>query len=287
MALIRMNIFFAMTGTGSRSAGWSETHYSKTAQTLAGALVNLRALAILRSNLLGAGVTVKYFRVSDDEVFRDVGTEGGLNPLVGPHGPYYYAAFRDDPSDFAYSVALVKMIGDDPIYFRTMYLSGAPDLDQDIEHPVPTSAGWNQQFALWKNELLSGKYGFKVLDRSPGNAPIAITSLVDGTFSTAPVNHGLNPNQFVNITRFRPGAIADARCPNGRRQVATAPTLTTFTLRNYIQFGYTPTTMGQLRKLVFRISEYKQVLISGMGSRRRGRPFGLPVGRRRRPARSS
>jgi hypothetical protein len=284
MPLIRMTMFFNMSGAGSHSAGWSETHYSITALTLPGALTNLVALAQLRVNLLGAGVTLRYLRVSDDLVDRDVRAQAGLTPHVGAHGPYYLGTWASSPADFAYSAALVRLQGASDFYTRNLFLSGIPDLNQDIEHPSPFTAAWLQQFVDFRNALLSGRYGFKITVRGPANPDRQITGLAAGVFTTSG-NHGFNPNDPVRIRGFRANPGTDSLGnPNGTWRVQFAPSPTTFSLLGYAQLTFNPTRLGTVRKIIPDVTPYTNVSTPLFTKRSRGRPFGLLVGRRRRRA---
>jgi hypothetical protein len=282
MALIRMQMLFNMTGAGSRSIGWSETHYSFSANTLTGALVQLVALARQRVNMLGAGVTLRYLRVSDDAVFRDIQSQPGLPPNVGNHGPYYLGTFANSPSDFGYAAVLVRCQGQTDFYTRSLFISGTPDLNQDIEHPTPTGAAWLQQFTEYSNILLNGAYGFKVQNRDNFHQPIQITGLAAGIFTTA-ANHGLNPNDTVRIRGFKPTVgVPGLNNPNGLWRVGPVPSAVTFSLLGYTQLAFTPTALGTVRKIEYTVTKYTRVFLSGFTKKSRGRPFGLAVGRRRR-----
>jgi hypothetical protein len=277
---IRMQLFFNMTSAGSRAAGWSETYYSATAATLPGALANLQRLAAARVNLLGAGVTLRYMRVSDDSVFRDVRSVPGILPLIGAHGPYYLGTFANSPADFAYSCALVRCQGSSDFYNRSLFLSGIPDLDQDIEHPVPFTAAWLAQFLAFKSLLESGPYGFKVQNRDGAHAEIQITGLAAGIFTTA-ANHGFNVNDQVRIRGFLPRSGQNALGnPNGLWRVQATPALNTFALLGYAQLTFVPTTLGRVRKVEYTVSPIITASLTEFTKRNRGRPFGLLRGRR-------
>lgn len=284
MAMVRMQMFFNMTGAGSRSAGWSETHYSFTAATLAGALTNLQILAGVRSLLLGAGVTLRYMRVSDDDIFRDSRSQQGIMPNIGPDGPWYNPAFRLQPADFAYAAGYSRLQGNSDFYNRTLYLSGIPDVGQDILHPNPTGAAWLMFYDAFRTELLSGKYGFKVQLVGGAAAPVQISGLAAGVFTTAGA-HGLAINDSVKIRGFLPKTgVAGLNNPNGAWRVSAIPSATTFGLLGYTQLAFTPTRFGVLRKVVYVVTDYRRMSDVLFTKKSRGRPFGLLVGRRRRRA---
>lgn len=284
MALIRMQMLFTMTGAGSRAVGWTEQHYSFSANTLPGALVQLVALANVRINMLGAGVTLRYLRVSDDAVFRDVRSQPGIVPNVGAHGPYYLGTFANSPSDFGYAAVLMRCQGQSDFYTRSLFISGTPDLSQDIEHPTPVGAAWLTQSDIYRNTLLNGAYGFKVQNRDNAHQPIQITALAAGVFTTlAP--HGLAVNSIVRIRGFRPtSGVAGLNNPNGVWRVGAIPSATTFGLLGYTQLAFVPTAFGNVRLVEYTVTKYTSVAIAGFTKKSRGRPFGLLVGRRRRHA---
>lgn len=287
MAMVRMQMFFTMSGPGSRSAGWSETHYSFTAATLPNALNNLIDLAGARAFLLGAGVTLRYLRVSDDDIFRDSRAVNGLSPNIGPDGAWYNPAFRLQPSDFGYAAAFCRLRGNSDFYARSLYLSGLPDVSQDILHPTPTGAAWTLAFDNYRRTLLGGRYGFKVQQVGGGVGPFQVVSLNAGLFTTM-VNHGLNPGDLCSITGFQPKTGQGRQNnPNGRWRVSAVPSATTFGLLNYTQVAFQPTALGRVKKIVYIVTDYRSCTDPVFTKKSRGRPFGLLVGRRRNRARSS
>jgi hypothetical protein len=282
---IRMNMFFSQNVQGGRSNGWSETHYSASATTLSASLTNLILLAQARVQMLGAGVQLTYMRVSDDAVFRDVQPGQGLFALEGPKGPYYNSAFSAINSDFSDKVAVIRCVGNQDFYNRSLYLSGNPDSSQEISFDFPALPAWNTAYDAWKVVMLNGRFGFKVLDQSGANPRTQVINLVAGVFTTA-LPHGLLPNEAVRISAFRPsGPPLPAGNPNGRWYVSVI-NANSFSLLGYNQGGFSPTRMGVVRAFRYVVTPYTRVFFRYFGLHKRGRPFGQPRGRSPRRARS-
>jgi hypothetical protein len=283
MAMIRMQMFFTEEGSGSRGAGWSETHYSFNKVTLTTALADLQTLAEKRVQMLGNQVVCTYLRVSDDEVFNDSQVARGPVPTVVGGVPFYNPAFAptvpDTAADFAYSVALVRITGDTDFYRRSLYLSGNPDVSQNINNPTPVGAAWLIAFDDWHLTMVNGSYGFKVLQQGPANPRRVITVIVLGVITTQ-TPHGFVVGDLVKVSRVR----GTGNLPNGKWRVATVPDATHFTLQGWDFANFIYDRGGIAQKQVYVLTKDTEVFLRRFGSHRRGRPFDSPVGRRRRRA---
>lgn len=279
--IIGTMFFSASTRAGGRTFGWSESHVMMTAgEDLTQGLIDLTALANKRVDLLGAGVTLTYMRVSRHEIKRDSLIESGIKPSQADV-PYYNHAFKDKRADFAYSTLLLRcQLGLAPFVSRcSKYLSGNPDLFQEAASLPTDNADWRAAFALYKRLLIGGRYGQKCLNLDPvtnPEKPIIGAAIVNGELQLTCINHGFNTGTMVRIS----GLKGEGNNPNGVWELVKVND-TAFTLNGY-SGEFTRRHGGTVRERKYTALPYTDVIIRRYASRRRGRPFDSPVSARRK-----
>lgn len=278
--------------------GWSESLWNSSQTTLDRVLEKGITLARKRLPLCGAGPQVPYIRVSDESQYRDSlietlnlvtikpdgtqatqGTQGGTQPTF--IAPVLKPLTGIDASDRPYSAILVRNESG-TLYRRLMYLRGCPDsIIVDPIGPTPTKA-WYDGFIQWAAELIAGQWRFKVLSREPTNQPKPITGIFPQAAAEARIKsagHGLAVLNEVRVFNCK----GVGPLPKGIYSVSSIVDADNFTLVNYKPDIGTISYFGG-GKYILRTSVYAPItntLIRGQTSRKTGRPFDSPRGRRR------
>jgi hypothetical protein len=289
---LRATFFFEQAQGFGRTTGWSETHYAATAGNLTDALLAANVLGNLRVQMMGYGPTLTYIRVSDDTISGDSRITPGLPPQTFDGHPYYNQRFKDKAADFSYSSLLLRGQGPQDTSRKMFWLSGNPDIVQEIDFFSPQQAliggaDWLDAFNAWKTEMVRGPWGFKILDRL-GTAPLQ-TVVAMALVGNPPVaqlttlgNHGFTEPGFVKLYRFQPkGPLS----PNGTWQLKVIDA-TNFQIIGWAPGTYVPTRFGKVRQLRYIVVPYQSVVVRRFGSHKRGRPFDQQRGRARPRARS-
>lgn len=283
--------------------GWSETYFKQGTISDADPLVV--PLAQARLKLCGIGVNLTAVRLSQDDVRGDSRLRQ-LNYVTAiDAGPG--AGFGDDqpnpgggggagrqqvfpavqtPSDFPFVAALVRSEST-PLYRRMTYLRGNPDTVTRFNDPV-LSAAWLLALRELRDYLIVSKMGFMVIDRSPGSNPIReIDSMIveDNAGGkrviavTTSNAHGFKLGEFVRISGLKlPKAL------NGTHQVIALDGVNTFVIDG------TGLPLGRVlidgKPVVLhrrdRLAEFTGMEWQRFVSRKTGRPFDSPRGRRSR-----
>jgi len=167
--------------TSGQEAGWSETHAFMLSEDLEVAARALLELARKRVMLLGAGVILEEGIVSNRGVWRDSAIMENLIPEQTDEGPIYNKEFNNGAAtpvyfraDYAYTQFLTRLeSSSSPLYRRSLWLPGCPDIAQDIAHRSPIfNAAWNRAWGAFQAHLVGPdpalpSWGFRVKNRNP------------------------------------------------------------------------------------------------------------------------
>jgi hypothetical protein len=281
---IRATLFFT-----SDKYGWSETFF-KVADDLQAVLEDAVRMAVNRIRLCGTNVELDYVRVSDDDIRRDslvaqpnltaqlkksvrdvldVGGEGAKpkEQKINVAAP--------DPADQPYSAILLRMEAG-PLYRRPMYLRGCPD-SIIVNPPGPVQPKeWGDMFRRWVEFLKGNAWGFKVLNRDVGNPAKPITASPGvAPFQLTVAAHGLVQGQRVTVEDIK----GEGAVPHGAFTIDVVDP-NTIRLRGTTG-AFTYDRGGTVRLRVYKVATISSIIIRGETTRRTGRPFDSPRGRRR------
>lgn len=252
----------------SWSGGWTETYFL-TAADGNEAINRTKDLCERRAYLLGKGVEVVGYRISDLADFRAALTVSGLH-LTGSE----QWGWADRPWDSL----LVKFYSTQK-YSRSLFLRGIPDLANNPAN--------NQEAAIgesWREAVKSYASGI-VRD---GWWLIQANTKDIGTHAAKEINYITPTTGEIAITAMQPHGLASGtivtvyargwRPTIGRRKVLDTPSLNTFTIKGTFEH------CGQQGKSSYRKIDVGYFPITGwtvarMNHRDTGRPFGQLRGR--------
>jgi hypothetical protein len=238
--------------------------------------------------LLGSGVESPYVRVSDqaiagDSLFYDrtyvtISTEDITSPGINT---VQVKVITGDFPDFYDTAALVTLSASNTQKGR-IFMRFIPDSLVQYPFGLVPDRNWDNAFKRFIAQLITDKWCLRCLVDANTNAPKPIIQVARpaanqeylvNTF----VNHGFNPNQTVRLSR-----VQGTNAPNGVYLVSTTPSATSFTLSGTAGTDLTIFTKGSARLRAFG---YPAIVSGGyryVTRRKAGRPFGTPVGRRKR-----
>jgi hypothetical protein len=267
----RLTMFFA-----ARKAGWTESFFSAAASHSA-ALIDLKALAAVRKELLGVQGRLEFLRVSDVNQQRDALIEA----LFGDDARSLAAAANQANSDDPSEGVLYRFVID-PFRWRSSYVRGIWDdvVRESADPTLPYPAGWNAKYAAWKAVMINGKYQirykdqtatkFRVLSLGPWGAVVTRTQVQ--TF----LAHGLVRGDKVQLLMRKPGTF--------RRfvkiwEVLDAPTPDTFIIETAAPVvAQIPQNMFA-QKVTYAFQAITDLIFERYGKKKVGRPFGSPRGK--------
>jgi len=269
MSMIRATFFFQNT----RAQGWSETLFTLDT-TLSKAGTDAYALAKLRAALMGAETSLIGIRVSDDLVKRD--SQLVELPEFGITATYWAATPPD--SDFANTCVVVRMSAADNIHRRSLYLRGIPDNVITLGGAFNPSPAFLSNFNTWANAVSNGTWAIKSRVQSSTVFPISLITQAtpSGLITvTTPSAHG-----FVQAQQVVMAGVKGSPFLNGVWKIFSVPSPTTFTfLCNTIFFDWLG--VGTVTALNYQLYQIATCVAERIGSRKAGRPFGVPPGRRK------
>lgn len=307
---VKATVFFIDT-TSYIPTGWSESHYLPQPDlSLDAAIVRVTSYIPKRQSLLATGINVAYVRVSNDNTFRDSQILPGFAPLLGaavnanlfPVGGNEGAAqgnqgpavlpqnplFPNLESDMGWTSVLIRGEAGAPFTTRAMFwLPGLPD---DFTHAANrgiTNAQWRTEFDIWANELTQN-WGFLAQDNSNANPAKPIVNVTvpvqPGPVSINCPNHGLSSGDLTFVRGVK--VIGVSRPPVNALWQVIVTDANNFQLigsSNLPAFSYL--SGGTSRKKTRTFFQYAKILQRRFGMRKKGRPFGLLIGKR--PAKKS
>lgn len=273
--------------------GWSESLVG--VGTYEDVLGSANVYSQLRMKLCGFPVVQPYTRVSDDSVAGDVmvsaqpaivpapsqlNTDGTLKDLPG------YLKIdpaRNGACDRPYSSILLRMQSGEKAR-RSMYLRGIPDtIITNGEYPEFDDA-WKKAFDDWAKHVRE-KWNFMGLDQTVmGANKKAITFVTTGELGRREwvmrtgVDHGLQDGDRV-LVRGNKG-LHKGTPLNGHFVVEKKTPTEVYLLGSFGDDRAIITAKGAITKLVPTLLPITSVKIIRCVSRRTGRPFGSPRGRR-------
>lgn len=262
----KYNLFFETSG----GAGWSETYYHEDTD-IEVSYNKCILLAQQRAKLLAANVTLSYIRVSDTQVTGDAfaGTVEGLTNGLAERGS----------TDMPWSGVLCRVEAG-ARHRRMFCLRGIPDLLQSYQLPVPQNPEVTKPIRAFGQYLVQQGYLMRVASRGFENPSKPISGF---DVTTTPWVLTCPAHGFVTGDRVKISNAKTSPSINGTWWITVA-SVDTFKLNGTEAYGpgsvfYTGGYATKQEERFLEIGDFQPIRYS---SRRVGRPFGAPVGRRRR-----
>jgi len=256
MAFYRCQAFYQ-----SGITGWSETYFT-TQNTSQLALNALNSLMPSRMSLSTPDVSCQYQRVSDEALFRD--SNVSENVYTGT----YSTGGTSDPT----FVALLFRLSASDYYRRSLFLRGVPD-NLIVAQLFQPGGTWVNNYRQFQAALIGSWQirAFLRLATTPLNGLlISNTGLV-----TTLQNHGI---AVGNTVRFR--RVITTPRTTGDHLVIAVPSPTTFQLQQW-KPAVTYANPFIVQQSIIQGAQITQAIWERLVSRKTGRPFDLPRGRRR------
>lgn len=284
MAGIFKVTFFFNSGV----SGWTENLYSNLGNG-EGALISARLIAKERMLLCGTGVDMPYIRVSDITVRGDVQLNESAGYTTRSSGPLggmiRIIPIEQTPADVSWTSSIVSLSKDNVVRGR-IFMRGLPDVFfSNARRFVPSNA-WIAGFDDWAATFRAGGGMWGVVRKAqstPANTfGIASATSVLGGNLTLVMRPGFAAaaGQVVAIR----GLKSDLGTLSGNLEVISwvPPTLVVAKTFGLFQPVFKPLT-GTAQVIVPAFLG-DCVASWGQGTERKaGRPFGSPVGRRKKP----
>lgn len=261
--------------------GWSESFYLTSVGDLATAVTQGYVLASKRCKMLGSGPVCTYIRATEDPSTRSSIVVNGVSPISAPGvRPYYTTDYGlNNNSDLPYSVTLLRIEGG-AAHRKQLYLSGVADEDQ-LDPTGNYSPAFMVYYRAWKAELVAN-WNFKVINKDPGINPVT------NIFSWTPGNPvhlafggaGVNDGDSVIIRGVKTLDPTQARLLNGKFTVGQV-SAGVWQLNGLAVSAFTIIKAGTIQRQTSTYVRITDVQIERETHRKRGRPFGSPVGRAR------
>lgn len=271
MALFKATWFFELG-----CMGWSESLY-KEATLHSFAMQEAQLYRAKRVTMLSAPAVMTFIRVSDTAIQGDA--------LLVPVSPKDGSSFAlESPSDAAWQSVLVRMSTQDQLNRRNMFLRGIPDAQAGNRvnfgpGGLKLSENFVTRFKLWAKLLSDRQWKFLGVDTFEQFKNITnITTVLPGV----PIILTVDAHGYADGDKVLVRNVAGLKGINTQWFI-TVPSANLISLVNsenevtgVHKFG------GQVRltKLTDHLIEKSSVI--KLTHRQTGRPFGLPVGRRKR-----
>ena len=283
-----------------QGAGWSESHYTLNQETMAQAIVSGQVLSGVRVKLLGGGVALTHYRLSDPVNPRSGLIQPGPDPLpqiVGVGGAQFPVCYNKDwlipgvkgepaavlLADEPFVAEMLRAYGGNNLqYAKNLYLRGIPaPLVTDGSDRI-TDARFQNALVLYRDEL-EQSWAFRAQSKDPNVAPlVTITNITNANPAviTAP-GHKCQVGDTVRMSNVR-DQLKQKRSNlvvsyNGLFKVLTVPDANTVTLLNYPMFVWGET--GTLHRISYTYIQYARITQEGITHHKVGRPFQQQVGR--------
>lgn len=236
--------------------------------------------------LLGAGVECPYVRISNEEVVGDslffdktyITIASGIIPQTTPRVVQVKSADDDNPD--APNTAILISLAASTTQKGRVFQRFVPD--NAINYPIGLNPDqpWSKAFDAWLAAVVADKWCIRALGDATAYPSKAITTITraapgDNMTVTTLANHGLNVGNVVRIGRNSGG-----KGVNGVWTVGSTPTTTTFTLLNSAGATLSVGTGGYVRQRIFQFPQITSGTYRRVTSRKAGRPFDVPRGRR-------
>lgn len=259
--------------------GWSETWFAPASDTRE-ALATARVVAQARANLLGRDGRIEAVKVSDVLIPADNRTS--FQPAIFPNRPV--AANIGWLTDQAPTSVLVRASSSE-LYRRQLWLRGMVDdwvrWSVDLKRMIWTQE-FNNYFGPYRDALINNRYCIRALSRVGGIAPLrqigAITTSLSGRYAITAQAHLAANVDKVRITGVKGTNVEQV---NGLWQVFNV-TANTFEIPLSVPAGVTLLYKGggKVRKRVNGYFEVDRLEPQRIGTRKVGRAFFVPAGRR-------
>lgn len=263
-----------ITTFGDDVDGWSELHFYTIPAQLDTALDKALSMTKLRAKLLGKGVEVSALRVSSALVNGDSKLISGPDLRIRNSSDKLAVNEEagDDVSDFPDKGVLLRYEASDTERREAM-LGGVPDgVTHHRLHKIVDPA-WLKLFDAWKDEMTSGRWGYRAVDRDTTRNPrkpvtgLANIILAPGTVELTVPTHGLSTNDPIRVGGFK----GTGSRPAGIYRVSKVDN-DTIRLLGFVG-NFTPTVMGYVRPVKYVIRPYTSIQQMRFTTRRRKASF--------------
>jgi len=286
--------------------GWTENYFLDTGGDLDTTLLKAELLAGKRAPLCGVGVMLDYIVVSDEAVKNDsaisdkriyvIGTGFSPPPNSDPSTTITVKpAAGDEPADLPPMAILVRLESpqtiEDPIQKKhraNLYMRGTPD-SQLVNPPGPAiTTGWGKAFGAWVDQLKAGPWRFEGVEYTVGDTTWGINEWTLNAGGTATLKLGFHSLVVGDRVRVSKAKVSTGRYRANRDylvvSVVANDTITVLGADGRHLKAALGTTVngGQVVK-VTPVKVYPKIdraIVRGETTRRTGRPFDSPVGRR-------
>jgi len=272
-------------------AGWSESYYCEQPNPQTVSLV-ANSLAKFRLRMCGEGINMPYVRVSDIAVRGDAVLDSfpPMSTGVGGAVPAGYSLIKpsvNSPADVAWTSVIVQLTSNNMSVGR-VFMRGINDEFFTNDKIFAPDSNWIVAFKAYQKELnnpANGRGGI----RAPASTP-ANTFRIGGATAVAATNLSMLVAPGFTVTPGQPVKIRGLKSDQGIFSgTFFAQTFASGTLTINKQFPnpqpiFTPNT-GTAMVAVPTFIQSLLAFYRGATSRHTGRPFGAPVGRRKKVVR--
>lgn len=267
----------------SQGKGWTEKYFLVNEMDLGVALVKAEQLARKRGGFCGLDITIEKVVVSGNpkgdsrvKILGEILTDKSLQSFEGSPG--------DPLADFAENGVQCRFETGSDFNRRVAILSGTADFLTHTGDKTPADAqgggvAWAKAFKLFTDIATNGDYGMLALDKDPMTNPEKLigsfTPIVGppNNITISSTAHGFANNQKVRLYENK----GQGDNPNGVWNVrvldANSFQLMGYELLNSGAGGtWTPTKLGKVRAVKYKVIAYSTIQPQGYAHRRRGLP---------------
>lgn len=268
--------------------GWSESLFRSDASHES-AYQSARNLIQLRMPLMGEKVSCESIRVSDMDIIGDASISERLRIAMWLLPPpedqdfdvEYYKITGNLQADMWWTRLKIQYSDVQQRNIGHTFMGGLPDAFFVAPKEFIPTAKWVTAFQKWRDEVIAAQWqthghtlvapaGKKRIDKvvAPGNALVTVTS----------PNHGLVPGNPIYIGKVQ----TNRGNFFGDFIVSTVPNLNEFTLLYSDAISFTYVRKGYVKLKLPEYFDIKGCAYTHPTKRNAGRPFGAPVGRRKK-----
>lgn len=272
-----------------RQAGWTETlHYTAGSHVLAMAALDL--VTELRMVMMGAGVECPFRRVSvvgnprDRLVEADLWVTGLFGVLAEDIGAVKsikqgvdYQAALPDMSFTAVKVGLFTL---DPSREGSLNMRGLPDIFFERGNLFLPSASWRNAFKNWTSRVVNSGMAINVVDPTTQVKRAVDTITAPGGTNIIVKPVGAPMPVAGDLVRIGQAQTSKGLFRGTFKVLST--TVLDFTLNATSQYAFTYLGGAYFRILSKTLAIIDDAKVLHVVSRSAGRPFGSPVGRRKK-----
>jgi len=245
-----------------------------------------RNLRSVFGQLLGVGVELPYYRISDVAIKRDSLYQeepaiviGNTTSSGSPNSWVQIKAAQDDPPDFG-NVAILIDLFVSAVSKGRVFLRLVPDSLVKYPGGMDISGNWDKAFTRFQKLLKADSWQVSTAASTAVNPQYDIVDLdfvvLGGLLTvTTLVNHTFAPGDTVRIGRTK-----NTSGVNGTYKVSTTPAANQFVVRLTSTPSLGDQPSGYAREITPAVQNIDTANIKGVSARKCGRPFGASVGRR-------